>query len=162
MARLITVEPTPVANGDRVIASDGLRAAAGSVAPDTQAAIIRTLPNTTEKLVQDYAAQPAAYFAPEAIRWLVALGIEHLVTDLPSLDRADDGGKLAAHRVFWGMPPAATSVAESTRAHATVTELAFIPDALVDGLYLLNLQVAPFVADAAPSRPVLYPLEPAS
>jgi hypothetical protein len=39
-----------------------------------------------------------------------------------------------------------------------VTELAYAPDAAPDGLYLLDLQVPAFVADAAPSRPVLYPL----
>ena len=33
-------------------------------------------------------------------------------------------------------------------------------DSIPDGQYLLNLQVAPFVADAAPSRPVLLPLLP--
>jgi hypothetical protein len=38
--------------------------------------------------------------------------------------------------------------------------LAFIDDAIADGHYLLNLQVAPFVADAAPSRPILLPLTP--
>lgn len=28
-----------------------------------------------------------------------------------------------------------------------------------DGLYLLNLQVAPFENDAAPSRPLIFPLK---
>jgi hypothetical protein len=38
-----------------------------------------------------------------------------------------------------------------------VTELAYIPDRLLDGLYLLELQIAPFASDAAPSRPVIRP-----
>jgi arylformamidase len=50
--------------------------------------------------------------------------------------------------------------AQATRPNATVTELAFIDDSIADGQYLLNLQVAPFVADAAPSRPILLPLMP--
>jgi hypothetical protein len=58
------------------------------------------------------------------------------------------------------MEPGATSAAQATRPTATVTELAFIDDAIPDGPYLLNLQVAPFVADAAPSRPILLPLTP--
>jgi hypothetical protein len=33
-----------------------------------------------------------------------------------------------------------------------------VPDAAPDGEYLLELQVANFVNDAAPSRPVLYAL----
>jgi hypothetical protein len=41
----------------------------------------------------------------------------------------------------------------------TITELAFVPDDVKDGLYLLNLQVAPFDNDAAPSRPLLFRLE---
>jgi hypothetical protein len=36
--------------------------------------------------------------------------------------------------------------------------LANIPRSIADGQYLLNLQVAAFAADAAPSRPVLYPV----
>jgi hypothetical protein len=39
--------------------------------------------------------------------------------------------------------------------------MAYIDDAIADGPYLLNLQVAPFVIDAAPSRPILLPLSPA-
>ena len=38
----------------------------------------------------------------------------------------------------------------------TITEMVFIPDEVEDGDYLLNLQIAPFFADAAPSRPILY------
>jgi len=36
-----------------------------------------------------------------------------------------------------------------------MTELINVPDDVPDGRYLLNLQIAPFEADAAPSRPVL-------
>ena len=34
--------------------------------------------------------------------------------------------------------------------------MVFIPDEVEDGDYLLNLQIAPFFADVAPSRPILY------
>jgi hypothetical protein len=40
-----------------------------------------------------------------------------------------------------------------------LTELAYVPESAPDGLYLLDLQVPAFAADAAPSRPVLYPLQ---
>ena len=86
-------------------------------------------------------------------------GLSDRVVDLPSLDRGDDPA-LTAHRIFWGLPPGATRAAQAARPAATVTELAFIDDSIADGHYLLNLQVAPFVADAAPSRPILLPLTP--
>ena len=36
--------------------------------------------------------------------------------------------------------------------------MVFVPNEIKDGKYLLNLQIAPFAADAAPSRPILYKL----
>jgi len=129
------------------------------VLSDYRALIVRTLPNSRDKLKRNYDRAPAPYFDAEAMRWIVGNGITALVVDLPSLDRADDA-ELTTHRIFWGLPPSATSAAEATRPTATVTELAFIDDSIADGPYLLNLQVAPFVADAAPSRPILLPLTP--
>ena len=123
------------------------------------ALVVRTLPNTRDKLRRNYDRAPAPYFAADAMRWIVANGIIALVVDLPSLDRNDDA-ELTTHRIFWGLPSGATQAAEATRPRATVTELAFIDDTIPDGPYLLNLQVAPFVADAAPSRPILLPLTP--
>jgi hypothetical protein len=43
----------------------------------------------------------------------------------------------------------------------TITELIFVPNTAMDGLYLLNLQVAAFENDAAPSRPVIFALREA-
>jgi arylformamidase len=138
-------------------------ALAAAIAPHElshyRALVVRTLPNTRDKLARNYDRAPAPYFDAEAMRWIVDRGITALVVDLPSLDRADDA-ELTAPRIFWGLPPGATSAAQATRPTATVTELAFIDDSIADGHYLLNLQVAPFVADAAPSRPILLPLTP--
>ena len=50
-------------------------------------------------------------------------------------------------------------ITPSARVDATITEMIFVPDTVEDGLYALSLQVAPFVADAAPSRPLLFALE---
>jgi hypothetical protein len=86
----------------------------------------------------------------------VTRGVASLVVDLPSLDRGDDAS-LAAHRAYWGLSTGSRRAAEATRATALVTELAYIPDRLLDGLYLLELQIAPFASDAAPSRPVIRP-----
>ena len=61
-------------------------------------------------------------------------------------------------RTYWGLPAGARSASEARRARSLVTELAYVPEPLTDGLYLLDLQVPAFATDAAPSRPVLYPL----
>jgi arylformamidase len=124
------------------------------------ALIVRTLPNDPAKRHRAYSggSSPAPYFLAGAMSWLVGRGVDSLVVDLPSLDRADDGGRLAAHRAFWGLPAGSNDARAASRPHALVTELAYVPDAAQDGLYLLDLQVPAFVADAAPSRPVLYVL----
>jgi len=125
-----------------------------------RALVIRTIPNDASKRIRRYSEQPAPYFSADAMQWIVTQGVEHLVVDLPSLDRAEDEGNLTAHRIFWNVPPSVISIGSDTRRRATVTELAYVPDQVVDGLYLLNLQVAPFAADAAPSRPMLTALIP--
>jgi len=122
-----------------------------------QALIVRTLPNGEDKRTRRYeGASPAPFFTLESARYLVELGIEHLLVDLPSIDRAHDEGLLAAHRLFWGLPERSRSLALATRPTATITELAYVPDTVADGLYLLSLQVPAFVSDAAPSRPILF------
>lgn len=164
-ALLISVTPEPArdSSGDKVITLAALRAAIGQASlSDYQALVVRTLPNESSKLARNYdEGSLPPYFALDAMRHIVEHGIDTLVVDLPSLDRAQDGGQLAAHRIFWGMPAGSTSAATVTRKNATVTEMAFIDDEVADGAYLLNLQVPPFMIDAAPSRPVLFPLLPA-
>lgn len=164
-ALLISVTPEQSRDvpGDLVITLAALQAAIGRVTlSDYQGLVIRTLPNDSSKLTRNYdAGSMPPYFALDAMRYVVEQGIDTLVVDLPSIDRAQDGGKLAAHRIFWGMPAGSTSAATVTRKHATITEMAFIDNDVPDGAYLLNLQVPPFMIDAAPSRPVLLPLTPA-
>lgn len=122
------------------------------------ALVIRTLPNPVSKQHQDYTNQTPPYLSREAAELLVERGIEHLVVDLPSIDRAHDEGRLTAHRIFFGLSRGDTTLAHSTRAHATVTELAYIPDTVADGPYFLELQVPALGGDAVPSRPLLYPI----
>jgi arylformamidase len=154
-------DPGPQSD-DWLITRASLEAAMASAAIATfTALVIRTLPNSPHKLTRDYDREPAPFFTAEAMRFIVERGVRHLVVDLPSLDRANDEGRLTAHRIFWNVPAGARAIDAATRRHATVTELAYIDDAVRDGPYLLNLQVAPFEADAAPSRPILLPLIPA-
>lgn len=150
-------DPAPQAGDHLVTRSELVRATRDFDFAGCQALVVRTLPNPTDKRHRDYdAGHPAPYFTIAAMEWLLQLGIEHLIVDLPSIDRASDQGLLTAHRLFWGVPPGETSIAAARRSHATITELAYIDDSATDGHYMLSLQIAPFVADAAPSRPILY------
>ncbi len=124
-----------------------------------RALVLRTLPNPPDKRHRDYTQGAAPYLSREAAQWLVDRGIEHLVVDLPSIDRIDDAGRLTAHRIFFGLPPGARELPLARRAHCTVTELAYVPDSAADGEYLLELQVPALGGDAVPSRPLLYALE---
>lgn len=154
-------DPEVAAAGDLLVSARALRAALIAF-PDLvlyRAIVIRTLPNDPAKRARDWDAGPVPYLTRAAGALLAELGCEHVLVDLPSLDRMADGGRLAAHRAFWGLPAGSTALAEAARPQATVTELIHVPDALADGIYLLDLQAPAFVADAAPSRPLLMPLE---
>ncbi|MBS0373181.1 MAG: cyclase family protein [Proteobacteria bacterium] len=172
IARLVSIRPVPVgtsgeslepgaAADEAVVTAAALGAALAAWPGESEALILRTLPNDASKLGRRYEGDaPAPYLTPEAAALIVASGIRHLVVDLPSLDRARDGGRLAAHRVFWGLPPGARRVHEAQRRDATITELAWIAPTVRDGWYMLDLQLPAFISDAAPSRPLLYPLRP--
>jgi len=118
--------------------------------PWTPALAVRTLPNLVEKKTQAWSNTNPPYFTREFMEKLVAHGVEHLLVDLPSVDREVDGGKLEGHHAFWGLP-------EQPRAHCTITEFIYVPNSVPDGVYLLHLGVAPMDNDASPSRPVVYP-----
>jgi arylformamidase len=154
-----STEPAPQP-GDPLITRRALesrwRAAPAPFEP--RVLVIRTLPNRPDKRHRDYSNSTPAYLSREAAEWLIERGIEHLVVDLPSIDRAHDEGRLTAHRVFFGLPPGSVTLAQAGRPHATITELAYIPDALADGPYLFELQVPALAGDAVPSRPLLYAL----
>ena len=88
----------------------------------------------------------------EAAQLLVDKGVDHLLIDLPSVDRERDAGALLAHKAFWNYKG-------PLRKKATITEFIFVPNTIEDGTYFLNIQLAPFENDASPSRPVLYKIE---
>lgn len=146
-ARLISIYPRKLEDGDRVIERDQL---AEVLRPgETAAVVIRTLPNDDQKLERNYSGTNPPYLAADAAQLLVDYGVEHLLLDLPSVDREEDGGALSAHKAFWQYPYA-------TRLGATITELIFVEDAIKDGLYLLQHQITSMQLDASPSKPVLY------
>lgn len=150
LAELATFPPEP-RGSDRVVT---LAQVAGHFCGQVpQAIILRTLPNPEAKRNAGYSGTNPPYLEASAAAWLAGRGVEHLLLDLPSVDREADGGALAAHKAFWGLP-------DQPRAAATITELVYVPDHVPDGIYLLNLQVAPFENDASPSRPLLFPVLP--
>lgn len=161
LALVLSVTPQLQADGDLCIAADDVAALLGSH-PDLPytALVLRTLPNAAEKLHRVYAdSTQVPYLSAATADLIVTHGIQHLLVDVPSIDRLHDGGSLTAHRIVWGLEAGASSAAAAARPSATVTEMIFVPDSVADGQYLLDLQVAPFVSDAAPSRPLIYPLE---
>ncbi len=118
--------------------------------------IIRTLPNDESKLSKTYLEEIPPFFSTEAIEFISEIGIKHLLVDMPSIDRIFDGGKLSNHRIFWNVGQGAFEISEASLIHNTITELIYVPNEIADGNYLLNLQIAPFSADASPSRPILF------
>lgn len=143
---------------DRLITRQALEKAASGFPEPTDALIVRTLPNPADKKTQNHAESMPPYFSTQAMKW-VTKRYEHLLVDLPSVDRSHDQGKLSGHRIFWGMKHDSREYRSAGFPDRTITEMIFVDDAVGDGLYLLNLQIPAFVSDAAPSRPRLFPLK---
>lgn len=103
------------------LARAGERACLGAVC-------LRTLPNDEAKRSRDWTGSNPPYLTGEAsllCRQLVApaegddeSSAGHLLVDLPSVDREDDGGALIAHRSFFGV--AATGDASKLSAGAVL------------------------------------------
>lgn len=153
-ALLVSVEPVAANDGsaDTLITRNALERHWPNDLPFApRALIVRT----------GYKAVPgtsAAYLTREAATLLVERRIDHLIIDLPSMDRDHDQGRLTAHRTFFGLPPESHSLADATRCSATITELAHVPAGVSAGPCLLAIQVPAWRGDAVPSRPLLYSL----
>ena len=145
--QLISIEPTQQ-DGDLIITRAQIEQV---IEPQTESIIIRTLPNGKDKKNKAYSNTNPPYLKKEAADLLRELDIKHLLIDLPSVDKEQDGGALAAHHAFWNYP-------NNTRMDCSITELIYVPSSITDGHYLLNLSFAPFHNDASPSRPTLYAL----
>ena len=124
--------------------------------PKSHGLIIRTLPNDESKLTKTYLEEIPPFFSTEAIEYIKEIGIDHLLVDMPSIDRIFDQGMLSNHRIFWNVGQGEFEISEASLIHNTITELIYVPNEIADGSYLLNLQIAPFSADASPSRPILF------
>lgn len=147
-AELISVAPENYMK-DTVISKQQLKMLLNGKTPE--ALVIRTLPNTKSKKSRHYSESNWTYLTEEAMVFIRENGVKHLLIDLPSVDREHDGGKLLSHKAFWDFNG-------DRRMDCTITEFIYVKNKIEDGSYLLNLQIAPFVNDATPSKPVLYKL----
>jgi len=146
LAEVITVAPEND-NEDKIISKKQLQFALGNKKRD--AIVLRTIPNTREKLSKQYSHTNWTYLKEDAVKFLVSKGVKHLLIDLPSIDKEKDGGELLGHNAFW-------NTKGKLRLDATITELIYVSNKIEDGEYFLNLQIAPFENDASPSKPILY------
>jgi len=146
------------ASDDVIISSTMLKQALANYDnAQCQAVIIRTLPNelTKQSTIYNQTNQPA-FFSREAILLLNDIGVEHLLVDIPSIDRLHDDGLMTCHHLFWQVPEGTHQPSDNSLCHKTITEMIYVDNQLDDGFYFLNLQTPALVNDAAPSRPVLY------
>ena len=123
-----------------------------------EAIIIRTLPNLEIKKHKNYSKTNPPYLSEEAATFIREIGIQHLLIDLPSVDREEDEGKLLAHKAFWNVKDV-NNLNVDARMNCTITEMVYVNDEVQDDSYILNLQIASFENDASPSKPILYKIE---
>jgi len=151
-ARLVSILPKRIEQTDGsvdfVITVDQL----DKLDLDSKALVIRTLPNDGTKLNKNYSNTNPPYLDVACASLLINKGIDHLLLDLPSVDKESDNGELVFHHAFWEVPA-------KPNFKRTITELIFVDNKIVDGEYLMNIQMASFENDAAPSRPVLYEIQ---
>ena len=119
-----------------------------------QSMIIRTMPNKISKKYYNYSKNTAPFLTNDAIDLIKSINVEHLVVDLPSIDKKDDNGILGNHRIFWGKDTNLDNL--NCNSKKTITELAYISNEIKDGFYFLSIQIPRFKLDAAPSRCLLY------
>lgn len=150
-AQLVTVPLHQSEQGDQLITWANLKPLLTH--PMVEALIIRSQPNSSDKLTSNYSGCNPAYLEAGVAKRLRELAINHLLVDLPSIDKEKDEGQMQSHREFWNYPA-------NPRTNCTITELVYISDSIPDGHYLLNLQVISLESDASPSKPVLYPIIP--
>ena len=98
LAELISIPPENK-NGDLVITKNQIEKALYGLKPE--ALIIRTLPNFEIKKSKKYSNTNPPFLLEEAAIYIREIGIQHLLIDLPSVDKEKDEGQLLAHKAFW-------------------------------------------------------------
>ena len=160
-AQLISITPELNSNeayhadinqDDKVITKDQLLRSLAAVDEFLDAVIIRTLPNDMKKKTRNYNSDNHPFLSNEAVYFLKSKGVKHILVDIPSIDKFDDGGKLKNHNIFFTNEDGVVN-------KNTITELVYIPDHCLDGKYLLCIGIPNFKLDAAPSKPIIYKIK---
>ncbi|NRA10955.1 MAG: cyclase family protein, partial [Crocinitomicaceae bacterium] len=134
LAEVVSITPEQI-NGDGIITLAQIEDV--FQANGAKAIVIRTLPNSGDKLSMQYSNTNPTFIDHKAVQFLIDRGIEHLLIDTPSIDKEEDGGELISHHTFWEYP-------NNTQTQRTITELIFVPDSVIDGTYFINIQIASF------------------
>ena len=124
-----------------------------------QGLVIRTEPNEEQKKsrVYDLDNYPV-YLTNDAMSYIVARNVRHLLVDFPSVDKMYDDGKLSNHRLYWNVEHGSSKLNEKSDIRKTITEMVYVDEIIEDGVYLCNLQLPHIETDAVPSNPELIPL----
>ncbi|MEQ3661578.1 MAG: cyclase family protein [Flavobacterium sp.] len=160
-AEVVSVQPKIIGE-DLVITKEqieeSLNLSIRAQSRNPEAIVIRTLPNLEKKKHLNYSHTNPPFLELAAAIYIREMGIQHLLIDLPSVDKEHDGGALLAHKAFWNVKNV-NDLNTDARMNCTITEMIYVDDSISDGSYFLNLQIASFENDASPSKPVLYSLE---
>lgn len=150
MAHLCTIALTNGLKGDVCIDREDLEAI--KTCMDIEVLIIRTLPNDNDKSSKDYSGKNPPYFTERAMKFIAESQVKHLIIDLPSVDKEEDGGALLAHKIYWHIDN------NNPKKYKTISELAYIPSVYPDGLYLCHFGIMRLSLDVSPSNITLYPV----
>lgn len=121
-----------------------------------QGLLIRTLPNDDSKKSRQYMNNLPPFFSIEAMEYIASLNVNHLMIDIPSVDRTFDEGKLTAHHIFWNVKKESHDVNIKIHSMKTITEMIYVPETVKDGICIACIQIPDLCSDAAPSRILIY------
>ncbi len=149
LARIITIQPKKV--GDDFLIDE---AVLSEITNEEQATalVVRTLPNQEDKLSFKYAGTNPPFFTVDGIRKIKNLGFKHLLTDLPSIDKEQDEGLLAAHKQ-WFLTNGNADI------ERTITEFIYVEKNIPDGMFCLAIRLPKIETDAVPSSVLIYPCQ---
>ena len=144
--------PAPAEESDLVITKAHLEAHLKN--PDTTGLIIRTV-GDADKTTIDYTGANPTFFTNEAMEY-ISSHFEHLLVDLPSVDRESDDGLLLNHRRFWNVGTGETRLKDDNKANRSITEMIYVPPSIADGDYWCLIAVPHIDTDALPSRVLIW------
>jgi arylformamidase len=140
---LVNAQAEELSNGDRIV---NLSSFDWDSIPSCEAVIINS---GTTKRADYFSGNNPCYLETEVLALLHKKRINHVLTDLPSVDKEDDGGALAGHKAFFGYP-------NETNLTKTISELLYIPKDIENGKYVVSIRFASIETDAVPSTITIY------